>query len=144
MIGVECEGIDWIYNIGAIARSVGLAMAFERVFTGLGFWRGIEPFDGDTTFNGGGSVAVIVGHAGYGASHEFEGGFSLLPGFLGGISREGERIDVEKSGGHGDYKSRGCEGEGVRFGGEGDCCWELRRVGEVVNMEGLVPGSGYE
>jgi hypothetical protein len=55
-------------------------MTLERVLLLLDLWLRVEILDGDATFNRGGGVALAVGHAGEGACHVFEGGFTLLGG----------------------------------------------------------------
>lgn len=84
--GVEGEGVDGVDYVDVcfgFGRGGGLTVAFECVFSGLRGGGGVEPFYCYAAFDGGGCVAGVVGHAGDGAGHEFEGGFAFLPGLDG-------------------------------------------------------------
>ena len=144
------HGID---HIDALRRR--LPMALERILARLGLVARIEPLDRDAAFDGRAGVPGVVGHAGDGAGHEFEGALAALPGGegegvgwgLGGLRGEGgeggEVVDVEGAGGHGEDELGRGEGEGEGFGGEGDGGWdEGGGGGWVVDVQGRVPGGG--
>ena len=148
---MEGQRVDRVDDVAAtVFLRRGLPVALEGVLARLGLGGVFEPFHGDAAFDGGGRVAGVVGHAGYGAGEEFEGGFALLPGLgWGGLLGEGgeegwEVVDVHEAGGHGDYDFGGAGGEGVGLAGEGDGQGWLGGGGGVVDVEGVVPGGGDE
>ncbi len=134
--GVEGQRVDGVDDVGCGAGWVGLAVAFEGVFARLGCGGGVEPFDGHAALDGAGGVAVVVRHAGDGAGEELERGFALLPGLEVGGEGLVELVDVDEAAGHGDDELGGGDGEGLRFGGEGDADGFFGGGGEVVDVEG--------
>ena len=143
---MKSQRVDGIYDIDARIIGCGLAMAFEGVFTGLRFGRGVEPFDCDAAFDGGRGIAGIVGHAGDGAGHELETALTALPGVYGersgwrlrgGDEGEGRNVvDVEGAGGHGDDELGGGCGDGKGLVGEKDSArGRVRGHGQVMDVE---------